>query len=364
MSKLTALLDELCPDGVEYVETGKIARIGTGSSDRKDAVDDGEYPFFVRSETVMRHSAYEYDETAIVIPGEGGVGEIFHYVSGKYALHQRAYRVNFTTDTIDTRYAYYYFQAYFKRFIERVAVTATVKSIRKPMLTKFPIPVPPLEVQQEIVRLLDTFTDLEQSLVSELELRKKQLIAQRDRLLGEGVEQSTLGEEFSMKAGKFVKAAAIAQEPSDENPYPCYGANGLRGYVSHMTHEGDYVLVGRQGALSGNTLRVSGRFAATEHAVVVSPLESDDFDVDWVYHKLTALNLNKYVTKGAQPGLSVRTLQGVPIGVDTPVLQRSVAERLGLFESLINSIEQEIILRRKQYEFYRDELLSFTPKEA
>lgn len=130
-----------------------------------------------------------------------------------------------------------------------------------------------------------------------------------------------------------------------------------------MTHEGDYVLVGRQGALSGNTIRVSGCFAATEHAVVVSPLELDDFDIDWIYHKLTAMNLNQYVTKGAQPGLSVRTLQRVPISIDTPPLQRSVAESLGLFEALIQSIEQEISLRRKQYEFYRDELLSFAPKE-
>jgi type I restriction enzyme S subunit len=183
MSHIDDLIQELCPDGVEYRRIGDIADVGTGSSDRKDAKPDGKFPFYVRSKDVMRIDSYEFDEDAIVIPGEGGIGEIFHIVSGKYALHQRAYRISFRTPAVDTRFAYYFFAVHFKKFILQKAVSATVTSIRRPMITDFRIPVPPLEVQREIVRILDKFTALEAELEAELEARRRQYEHYRDKLL-------------------------------------------------------------------------------------------------------------------------------------------------------------------------------------
>ena len=110
MSKLNELIKELCPNGVEYKTIGEIADVGTGSSNGNEAVDDGEYPFFVLSANIKAKNNYEYDEEAIIIPGEGGIGEIFHYINGKYALHQRVYRIHFTTDDINVKFAYYYMQ--------------------------------------------------------------------------------------------------------------------------------------------------------------------------------------------------------------------------------------------------------------
>jgi type I restriction enzyme S subunit len=104
MTKLEQLIKELCPNGVEYVPLKAIAQIGTGSSDRINANEDGEYPFYVRSKTVLRSNIYLFDEESIVIPGEGGIGEIFHYVNGKYDLHQRAYRIHFISDKVNTKY--------------------------------------------------------------------------------------------------------------------------------------------------------------------------------------------------------------------------------------------------------------------
>ena len=164
-----------------------IAEISTGSNDRKDEVLDGEFPFYVRSKTVHRIDTYDYDEEAIVIPGEGGVGEIFHFVSGKYALHQRAYRVSFNGDRVITKFAFYFFTAKFKKFILSRAVSATVTSIRKPMITEFRIPVPPLEIQTQIVAILDKFdslvNDLSSGLPAEINARRKQYEHYRDRLL-------------------------------------------------------------------------------------------------------------------------------------------------------------------------------------
>ena len=117
MSRLDELIAELCPDGADYKFIRDLAVVGTGSSDRKEAVEDGIYPFYVRSKEILRSNKYLFDETAIVIPGEGGVGDIFHYVTGKYDLHQRAYRISFTDNNIDPKYAFYYFSNSFKKYI-------------------------------------------------------------------------------------------------------------------------------------------------------------------------------------------------------------------------------------------------------
>lgn len=74
MSRLEDLIQELCPDGVEYKSIREIAEVGTGSSNGNEAREDGIYPFFIRSQTVKRKNDWEYDEEAIIIPGEGGIG--------------------------------------------------------------------------------------------------------------------------------------------------------------------------------------------------------------------------------------------------------------------------------------------------
>lgn len=143
MSKIDDLIKEFCPDGVEYKAIKYLAEVGTGSSDGNEAQEDGEYPFFIRSQTVKRKNNWEYDEEAIIIPGEGGIGDIYHYVNGKYAIHQRVYRIHFIDNSVDVKFAFHYFRAFFKSFIMRKAVSATVKSIRKPMIEEFMLPVPP-----------------------------------------------------------------------------------------------------------------------------------------------------------------------------------------------------------------------------
>ena len=169
MSRVEELVERLCPDGVKFESVDMLAEVGTGNSDRKDAVEGGPCPFYVRSQKPIAIDTYQFDDVSIIIPGEGGIGDIFHITHGKYALHQRAYRIHFTSADIDTQFAYYYFSSHFKSFIMSRAVSATVTSIRKPMILKFQIPLPPLVVQHEIVKILDTFTNLEAELEADLE---------------------------------------------------------------------------------------------------------------------------------------------------------------------------------------------------
>ena len=112
---------------------------------------------------------------------------IFHYVNGKYALHQRAYRISLTDNNIKAKFVYYYLMNNFKDFILKHAFTATVTSIRKPMIENFTIPVPSLEEQSRIVSILDKFdalvNDISCGLPAEIAARRKQYHYYRDKLL-------------------------------------------------------------------------------------------------------------------------------------------------------------------------------------
>lgn len=115
-------------------------------------------------------------------------------------------------------------------------------------------------------------------------------------------EVVSLGDALSMQAGDFLSSERIASN----GDYPVYGGNGIRGYTSIFNTEGPLVLIGRQGALCGNVLIASGRFYATEHAIVVRP--RTEMDVHWLAAYLTRMDLNRYSESSAQPGLSVNKL--------------------------------------------------------
>ena len=170
-----------------------------------------------------------------------------------------------------------------------------------------------------------------------------------------------MGEVFKLRAGQHISASKIAEQPDDRHTYPCFGGNGVRGFVKNFSHDGAHLLIGRQGALCGNVQRTRGKFYATEHAVVVTA--NDDIDVDWAFHMLTQMNLNQYATKSAQPGLAVGKLEEVEIAVPPLEEQERIVAILDKFDALVNDLSSglpaEIRARRLQYEHYRDRLLTF-----
>ena len=360
------MIAELCPTGVLYCEMGKLAQIGTGKSNGNEAEDNGEYPFFIRSPIVKRKNCYEYDEEAIIIPGEGGVGDIFHYINGKYALHQRVYRIHFTTKDVDTRFMYYYLSANFKVFIQRKAVNATVTSIRKPMIEQVPIPLHPLPIQQEIVRILDTFTNLTAELTAELTARRKQYEYYRDELLtfGEDVDYKTLPE-ISVNCDRQRKP--VTKGKRNSGSYPYYGASGIVDYVSDYIFEGDYLLISEDGAnlLARSTpiaFSISGKNWVNNHAHVLK------FETDvmrkYVEIYLNSIGLERYISGGAQPKLNQDNLNKIPIPVPENHRIQTIVDILTKFDKLCNDlgagIPAEVSARQKQYEYYRGKLLRFS----
>lgn len=370
MSRLDELIAELCPSGVKYVPLKQIAEVGTGSSDRVNAVDDGEYPFYVRSKNILRSNRYLFDEEAIIIPGEGGIGDIFHYVNGKYDLHQRAYRIHLIDPNVNTKFTYYCLSANFKKFIIMKAVNATVTSIRKPMIENFQIPIPPLPVQQEIVRILDTFTELNIELNAELEARKKQYEYYRDLLLTfgdeveliaelcpDGVEYVRLAECCDIENNKRKPVKSSLRIPGDT---PYYGANNIQDYVEGYTHYGQYVLIAEDGSASLENYSVQyvdGFFWANNHVHVIKGRK--DLDTKFLYYYLTSFNFIPFLTGGTRAKLNKRNMEEIPIPIPPLPVQQEIVRILDNFTELIAELTAELTARQKQYEYYRDKLLSF-----
>lgn len=175
-------------DEVTSLPLSKIAEIGTGSSNTQDATQGGKYPFYVRSQTPMLINSYEFDETAVITAGDGvGVGKVFHFVEGKYALHQRAYRLKVFNKDILPKYLFYYVKYNFGKYLETSAFHSSVTSLRRPMFEEFQILFPSQESQGIIVGFLDKLEnyvgDSSIGLVAEIEARKKQYEYYRDKLL-------------------------------------------------------------------------------------------------------------------------------------------------------------------------------------
>lgn len=147
-------------DDWEQCKLGEISNIKTGSSDLQDADSNGIYPFFVRSDNIEKSNRYIFDGEAILIPGEGRLGEIYHYINGKFDYHQRVYKLsNFLDFNTSGKFVLYSMQSNFKRHAMKFTVKATVDSLRLPMLTDFDISVPNFEEQDKIGQFFNTLDD-------------------------------------------------------------------------------------------------------------------------------------------------------------------------------------------------------------
>ena len=157
----------------EVKKLGNISDIRTGKKNNDDKSNDGIYPFFVRSQTVERINSYSFDGEAILIPGEGGIGSIYHYIDGKFDYHQRVYKIS-SFEGVLGKFIYYFIKQNFSTYAMQNTVKATVDSLRLPTFEEFEIHYPNSTVEQKLIVNILTDMDSEiEALEQKLEKYKK-----------------------------------------------------------------------------------------------------------------------------------------------------------------------------------------------
>ncbi|EIE5090787.1 TPA: restriction endonuclease subunit S [Escherichia coli] len=391
LSYLEKLLDGI---EVEWVTLGSMADIGTGSSNRQDGSENGIYPFYVRSKNILKSDTFEFDEVAIVIPGEGGIGDIFHYVEGKYALHQRAYRIRITTNAVDTKFLYYFMSSSFKQYILTKSVGATAISIRKPMLEGFKVPIPSpdnpeksLAIQSEIVRILDTFTALTAELTAELNMRKKQYNYYRDRLFSFGahdVKRLKLGELCVIGDGLhgtpeydangdyfFINGNNLGYQKISFNDNTKKVNDSM--FKKHGIHFDpiNTVFLSINGTI-GNVSFYNNEKIVLGKSVAYFKIKSPELHTRYLFYFLQTNYAKQYFenqkTGSTIKNLGLKSLRAFEIPIPSDDEQLYIVATMDKFYNLTNSITEglprEIELRQKQYEYYRDLLFSFPKPET
>ena len=149
------------PEDWNVDRIGDIASIKTGAKNTQDKQADGEYPFFVRSQEIERINSYSYDGEAVLTAGDGvGTGKVFHYISGRFDIHQRVYRIADFCDAVDGRYFFYQFSTRFYNRIMSMTAKSSVDSVRLEMISDMRIPMPTPREQRAIAQALSDVDEL------------------------------------------------------------------------------------------------------------------------------------------------------------------------------------------------------------
>ena len=266
----------------------------------------------------------------------------------------------------DNKYFAYLFKSEPWRIqIRSKASGVKVFSITQSIMGESSIILPPLTEQRTIASYLDQKVGQIDALISEKEKMVEDLKAYRSSLITETVTKG-LDKEVEMKDSgvewigkmpkdwKLLKLKRIVNLKSgttltsdrilDEGKYQVFGGNGPRGYIDDYTNEGNFVLIGRQGALCGNINYANGKFWATEHAIICYPLK--DIDTIWLGETLRAMNLNQYSISAAQPGLAVERINELLIPTPSISEQKEISSYLKLriiqIESAISEQEHQL----------------------
>lgn len=391
MSNLEELIERLCPDGVEYKELKNIIKsLNTGLNPRKffklNTEDAKNYYVTIReirgNKIVFSDSTDRINDDALKLCNNRSnleVGDILFSGTGtigmtalideepiNWNIKEGVYAIKPCSDIIDSKFLMYMLQSneIKKECLKRI-FGGTVKSISMKDLMSIQLPVPPLEVQREIVRILDNFTFLTTELAAELATRQKQYEYYKVNLLLENNQSPNVTlNDIAINRDSQRKPVTSSKRESGNIPY--YGASGIVDYVKDYIFDGDYLLVSEDGAnlLARNTpiaFSIQGKTWVNNHAHI---LEFDNYYTRrYVEFYLNSIDLTPYISGGAQPKLNQKNLNSITIPLPVLQEQQRIVDILDRFDTLCNDISSglpaEIEARQKQYEYYRDKLLTF-----
>ena len=233
----------------EQRKVGELCSISTGKSNTQDKNDDGIYPFYVRSPIIEKSNKYLYDEEAVITVGDGvGTGKVFHYVNGKYDLHQRCYRMYGFSDELNAKYFYHTFSLLFYKRVMAMTAKTSVDSVRLEMISDMEIPTPSIDEQLKIGQLftnIDTLITLHQreyflfDFSGESAKTAQNTLSWEQRKLGDVfVEYSEKGHDELPPLTIIQGKGTILREESERNLI--YDKSGLKNYK--LVNQDDFIL--------------------------------------------------------------------------------------------------------------------------
>jgi type I restriction enzyme, S subunit len=334
-------------DGWEKKTVGEVAEIKTGNKDTQNRVDNGKFPFFVRSNTVERINSFSFDGEAILTSGDGvGVGKNFHYINGKFDFHQRVYSIRNFNHGISGKFVYSVFSEKFYNRVIKLSAKNSVDSVRMDMIADMEIFFPSLAEQQKIASFLTAVDDNLQDLK-----KKKSLLEQYKK----GVMQKIFNQELRFKdedgsefpeweeksLGEVCEHLSSGKDkPNENDDYPIYGSMGIIGFSSNFSYERKVILIARVGANAGTINIVEGKFGVTDNTLVL--INKIEFDIAFVYYLLIFQNLNKLVFGSGQPLITAGHLKSINLKLPYFTEQIKIANFLSAIDEKINGVSGQI----------------------
>ena len=410
MTRLNELINELCPDGVEYKTLGETVGVNRGKRLVKNQLsDNGAYEVYHGSkESILgRYDQYNAPANTTIVVNTGGIGGV-KFLEKPFWCSDGSFWLGKSSE-INSKYLYYCLSGYEDYFYSQKRVGG-VPTIDRSVVEDFKIPVPPLPVQEEIVRILDKFTSLEAELEAELEARRVQYEYYRDALLASagsatngtfpvvGTDKNAVIEPAETTGDdEFITLKNLfntrnGYTPSTSNSE--YWENGaIPWFVMDDIRKNGRVLSDSSQHITKNAMKKSGLFPANsiivatsatigEHALITTDFLcnqrftclslKDEFKdkVNMKYIFYYAFKLDEFckanTTKSSFASVDMTKFNDFKFWLPPLAEQERIVKILDRFESLCNDISAglpaEIKMRKKQYEFYRDKLLSFKEK--
>lgn len=361
---MNVMLDKLLRgQKVEWLSLGEVCLIADNL--RKPVKSSlrvaGDTPYYGANNIQDYVEGYTHDGEYVLIAEDGSASlenYSIQWVEGKFWANNHVHVVK-GKEKLKSRFLFHFLR--FMNFIPYLTGGDRAK-LTKAKMVEILIPIPPLDVQAKIVKILDAFTELTTELTAELTMREKQYHYYRDKLLtfsDDEVEWLSLNEIYKFQYGTGNTI------PTSGGQYPVYGSNGIVGSHSIYNSE-DSPVIGHIGAYAGIVNWASGKHFVTYNGIICKKINEKVLD-RYAYHLLLIQNFIDKANKASQPFISYGILNKCIVPIPSIDEQKRIATILDKFETLTNSITEglpkEIALRQQQYEYYREQLLDF-PKIA
>lgn len=386
MNKIETLIQELCPNGVEKKELSQISRLTRGKVMSKQFLEEnsGDFPVY-SSQTrnrgeIGKISTYDFDGEYITWTTDGANAGTVFYRNGKFSITNVCGLIDITDNNLSIKYLYYILSISTKKYVSSGMGNPKLMSN---VVGKIKIPIPPLEIQEEIVKILDKFTDYVTELTTELTLRQKQYNYYRDKLFtfeGEEVEWKTLGEIATIQRGASPRPISkFLTDNEDGVPWIKIGDTNVNSKFventnqkitkegakkSRLLKKGDFILSNSMSFGRPYILKIDGAI----HDGWASISDFEDFVIsDYLYHYLVLNKTQQYwaskINSGSVSNLNSEIIKSLNVPIPSFEVQLKIVKFLDYFNELTSNLSEglpkEIGLRQKQYEYYRDKLLSF-----